>query len=159
MRSTCYAAGMTGRDLSQIDSALRAALEATQTIAIVGASPHPWRAAHGIMRYCQKQGYRCFPVNPNHDGVLGEPCYPRLSELPEPVQLINVFRQLDAIPSLVDEILALPWRPVWVWLQEGLRDAPNMQRLMDVGIDVVQDRCLYKEHWRLIGIARELERQ
>lgn len=104
------------------------------------------------MRYLQGRGYRCFPVNPKYPEILGEATVATLADLPMPVELIDVFRNIEYIPGLVEEILALPWKPRLVFLQEGLRDDRSMRRLMEAGIDVVQDRCLYKEHWRLIGI-------
>lgn len=143
---------MPGHELSYADTALQALLESTRTIAVVGASPSPTRAAHGVMRYMQGRGYRCLPVNPRYPEILGEVTYPALADLPMAVELIDVFRNIEYIPGLVDEILALTWKPRLVFLQEGLRDDRSMGRFLEAGIDVVQDRCLYKEHWRLIGI-------
>jgi len=153
MEPGCYAGGMTGNDITHRDTALLSILASTRTIAVVGASPNPTRAAHGVMRYLQGRGYHCLPVNPNYREILAQRTYPALADTTgEGAELIDVFRNIDYIPGLVDEILALPWQPKLVFLQEGLIDDESMQRLMDVGIDVVQDRCLYKEHWRLIGI-------
>lgn len=142
------------QDITHDDAALLTLLrDQVRTIAVVGASIHAWRAAHGVMRYCQGQGYRCLPVNPSHETVLSEPCVPSLADLPEPAELIDVFRNLEALPGLIREILVLPWRPAAVWLQEGLAH-PDVHLLHAAGIATVQDRCLFKEHWRLIGFHR-----
>lgn len=147
---------MPGRDLTHDDSAQRDILTAIQLIAVVGASMNPSRAAHGVMRYLIGRGYVCLPINPNYSNVLGQPCLPHLADLSAPVDLIDVFRNRAEIPGLTAEILALPWKPRLVFLQEGLSDAVSMAKLHEAGIDTIEDRCLYKEHWRLIGFHAPL---
>ena len=131
---------------------IRRALEEAGTIAIVGCSPDPSRASHAIARYLQGQGYRVVPVNPNHEEILGEPCFPSLSDVPADIRvdIVDVFRRPEHVASVAGEAIA---RGVpFVWLQLGVVDAGAARRLEDKGIGVAMDRCILVEHERL-GIA------
>ncbi|HYE78786.1 MAG TPA: CoA-binding protein [bacterium] len=148
-----------GRDISADENAIRQHLDSARTIAIFGASTKPDRAANGIQRYLMGRGYEVTPINPGHDAVLGIPCLPNLAALPEPVDIVNVFRRSEDIPAFVDQLLAVDWKPQLVFIQLGIRNDPAAKRLVDAGIDVVQDRCIYIEHWRLIGSKTPLPNQ
>lgn len=117
-------------------------------IAVVGLSWKPHRASHGVAAYLQGAGFRIFPVNPELSGpVLGELPYPSLAHLPEPVEVIDIFRRSEDTPPLVQEILHLPWRPRLAWFQQGIRpSSADRSALEAAGIAVVEDRCLLVEH-------------
>ena len=124
-------------------------LERVRTIAVVGIKAGEEEDAHRVPRYLQGCGYRVVPVNPKLESVLGERCYPSLGEVPEPVDLVNLFRAPRFVPGHVDELLALSPRPVAVWLQLGIRSDADAERLERAGVVAVQDRCLMVEHRRL----------
>lgn len=127
---------------------IRRILEETRTIAVLGASDRRDRAGFFVGEYLRRVGYRVFPVNPLHVGqvLFGQPVVARLANLPDPVDMIDVFRRPDALPAHVDEILALAWKPRVVWFQLGVRNDAAAKRLVRAGIDVVQDRCALAEH-------------
>ena len=112
-------------------------LRAAHTIAVVGASPNPSRTSHGVMRYLQRVGYRCIPVNPNADGVLGERCYPSLADLPEPVDLVDVFRRAEYCADVARGAAAIG-APA-LWLQLGLRSAEARDVAEEAGMEYVED--------------------
>jgi uncharacterized protein len=135
------------------DDFLRDILTSVRTIAVVGASPRPHRPSHGVMRYLQRRGYRVIPVNPfaAGDAILGEPCYPTLGEVPEPVDMVDVFRRSELAGAAVDEAIAKGARAVW--LQLGVIDSAAAARAEAHGLKVVMDRCPAIEIPRL-GLAR-----
>jgi predicted CoA-binding protein len=122
-------------------------LRAARTIAVVGASPDPSRTSHGVMRYLQSVGYRCIPVNPNADEVLGERCYPSLANLPEPVDLVDVFRRAEYCADVAREAAAI--RAPALWLQLGLRSADARHVAEEAGMEYVEDACTAVVHRRL----------
>jgi uncharacterized protein len=122
-------------------------LRAARTIAVVGASPDPSRTSHGVMRYLQRVGYRCIPVNPNADEVLGEHCYPSLADLPEPVDLVDVFRRAEYCADVAREAAAIG-APA-LWLQLGLRSAEARDVAEAAGMEYVEDACTAIVHRRL----------
>ena len=130
------------------EARLHALLRQIRTIAVVGIKSGGEDDAYRVPRYMQEHGYRILPVNPRLDAVLGEPCCPGLAQLPEPPDLVNLFRASTHIPGHVDEILALPERPRGVWMQLGIRHDAAARRLTDAGIAVVQDRCIMVDHRR-----------
>lgn len=136
------------------DDELRRILRETHVIAMIGASPKPDRDSHGVMRYLQQQGYRVIPVNPTAEGetLHGETVYAALADIPDDYQMVDVFRRADAVPGIVDELLALHKRTAVrsLWLQLGVVDADAASRAHDAGLDVVMDRCLKIEHRRLL---------
>jgi predicted CoA-binding protein len=136
------------------DASLRRLLEQTRRIAVLGIKAGESDDAYRVPQYMQRAGYRILPVSPKLESVLGERCVRRLAELAEPAELIDVFRAPANIPAHTDEILALPWRPRGVWLQQGIRDDASAARLEAAGIQVVQDKCLMVEHRRLFGATR-----
>jgi len=104
------------------------------------------RASHGVAGYMQRAGYRVIPVNPNETEVLGEKAYPSLAEVPDRVDLVDIFRRSDEAGHAVDEAIAIGAKAVW--LQEGVIDNAAAQRALDAGLLVVMDRCWLKDHMR-----------
>ena len=119
-------------------------LRTAQTIAVVGLSPHPWRASHGVARYLQRAGYRIIAVNPNVTEVLGERAYPSLREVPEPIDVVDVFRRSALVGPIVDDAIAIKARAVW--LQDGVIDEAAAARARAAGLDVVMDDCMMRRH-------------
>ena len=130
-------------------------LQSTRTIAIVGASTNPGRHSHRVMAYMQKNGYRVVPVNPMAAGeeILGVPVAASLADVPAPIDMVDVFRRQDAIPALVDEVIALSTEKQmrYLWLQLDLYDGKAAQRAREAGLEVVMDRCLKVEAGRLLS--------
>jgi predicted CoA-binding protein len=132
------------------DAGLIELLKSTRTIAVVGIKSGENDDAYRIPLYMQRAGYRILPVNPKLDRVLGEPCFARLSDVDQPIDVVNLFRASEHVPGHVDEILALEPRPRAVWMQLGIHHGSAAQRLREAGILVVQDRCMMVEHRRLL---------
>ena len=135
------------------DDYLRGILETVRTVAVVGASPRTHRPSHGVMRFLQGHGYRAIPVNPFAAGteILGERCYARLADIPEPVDLVDIFRRSEAAGVAVDGAIEIGAKAVW--MQLGVRDDAAAARAEAEGIAVVMNRCPAIEIPRL-GIAR-----
>jgi predicted CoA-binding protein len=129
---------------------LRGILTGAKTIAVVGASNEPWRPSFGIMRYLQRAGYRIVPVNPFLVGqsVHGEGFHASLRDLPEPVDLVNVFRRPDVVGEVVEDAIAAG-APA-IWLQLGVRNDAACARAEAAGLFVVMNRCISSEHARLL---------
>src|SRR5437660_11871198 len=123
------------------DDYLRNILEGVRMIAVVGASPRRGRPSHGVMAYLQRRGYRTIPVNPNAAGgtIQGEICYATLAEIPEPVDMVDIFRRAEAAGGVVDEAIAIGAKIVW--MQLGVRDDDAATRAEASGIKVVMNRC------------------
>ena len=119
-------------------------LRSVRTIAVVGLSNSPMRTSYGVSKYMQSQGYRIIPVNPQIDASLGEKAYSSLSEVPEVIDLVNVFRRPEHVPEVVDEAIRLKLPAIW--LQEGVIHEAAAEKALKAGIFVVMDRCIYKEH-------------
>jgi uncharacterized protein len=134
------------------DAGLTAILREARTVAVVGAKDDPAEPAHYVPAYLHAHGYRILPVNPKLAGrrLHAAPTVARLADLPEPVDVIEVFRRPEFLPGHAAEILALPWRPRAVWFQLGIRNDDAAETLARVGIRVVQDRCMMPEHRRLL---------
>jgi hypothetical protein len=127
--------------LSYADDFLRGILTGARTIAVVGASPRPYRASHRVMRYLQAQGYRMIPVNPLAvgDTILGERCYAALADIPEAVDLVDIFRRSELAGEAVDAAIHIGAKAVW--MQLGVIDLAAAARAASHGIKVVMDRC------------------
>ena len=121
-----------------MEEAIRSAL-ALRTWAVVGASPDPHRDSHRIAAMLARRGYRVIPVNPNCDTLFGARAYPSLRDVPEPVDVVDVFRRSDAAGAHVDEAIEIGARAVW--LQLGVIDEAACERARAAGLDVVMDRC------------------
>jgi predicted CoA-binding protein len=119
-------------------------LSEAKTIAVVGLSSDALRASNSVSRYMQSHGYRIIPVNPNETSVLGEKAYAQLEDVPEKIDLVNIFRRSEEAGQHVDEAIRLG--AGGVWLQEGVIDEDAARRALDAGLGVVMDRCILKEH-------------
>lgn len=124
-------------------------LQNAKIIAVVGLSDKPMRPSYGVSQYMQRQGYRIIPVNPNcAKEVLGEKPYCRLEDVPETVDIVNVFRRSEHVPEIVDSAIRIGAKAVW--MQEGIEHEGAAQKARAAGLEVVQDRCILKEHRRLV---------
>lgn len=123
---------------------IRTLLQRIKTIAVVGLSASPSRPSHGVSRALQGFGYRIIPINPIVSEVLGERAYPSLRDLPEPVDLVDVFRRSSHVASIVEECIAskLPA----LWLQDGVIDEAAALRAREAGMTVIMDRCIYRDY-------------
>ncbi|MCU4799053.1 CoA-binding protein [Halobacteria archaeon HArc-gm2] len=118
------------------------------TIAVVGCSTTPGKAAHDVPSYLQNQGYQIVPVNPFADEILDERAYDSLTDVPDEIDVVDVFRPSEEVGGIVDATLERD-DVTAVWLQLGIEDDEAAQRAEDAGLDVVQDRCMKVEHERL----------
>lgn len=123
-------------------------LRAARTIAVVGLSSKRMRPSYGVAAYLQRHGYRIIPVNPAETEVLGEKAYATLGEVPEKIDLVDVFRRSEAVPDVVDEAIRLG--VPYLWMQEDVIHEIAAERARAAGIKVVMDRCILKEHGRLL---------
>ena len=130
------------------DQQIKDLLRSAHTIAVVGLSSSRFRASYGVSQYMQSAGYRIIPVNPNEREVLGERAYARLEDLPEKVDVVDVFRRSEFVPEIVDAAIRLGARAIW--MQEGVADEAAAQRARDAGLFVIMDACILKEHRRLL---------
>jgi predicted CoA-binding protein len=133
------------------DDAVRKLLD-NDTIAVVGCSTTPGKAAHDIPRYMRDNGYDIVPVNPFADEIFGEEAYDSLEDVPDDIDLVNVFRPSEEVPDIVDDVLARHEEAGDIdalWLQLNIRHDEAADRAVDAGLDVVQDKCLKVEHQRL----------
>jgi predicted CoA-binding protein len=132
------------------DDAIRDLLSSAKVIAVVGLSSKRARASFGVSRYMQAAGYRIIPVNPNETEVLGEKAYPDLDSIPQDVKIdiVNIFRRSEEVPEVVEAAIRLG-APT-IWMQEGVAHDGAAARARKAGSFVVMDRCLLKEHQRLI---------
>lgn len=119
-------------------------LNTARTIAVVGLSNSPLRPSHGVAAYLQQNGYRIIPVNPNIDAALGERAYPSLSDVPEKIDVVDIFRRSEFVPAVVDEAIRL--KIPAVWMQEDVIHEEAAARARKAGLLVVMDRCILKEH-------------
>lgn len=132
------------------DDTIRALLEETKTIAVVGLSDNASRPSHGVGKYLHEQGYDVIPVNPNLDELWGLKAYPDLISVKEAgidIDIVDVFRRPEAVPSVVDEAIDVGAKAIW--LQEGVIHEDAAAKAKDAGLTVVMDRCAFKEHRRL----------
>jgi uncharacterized protein len=133
------------------DAQIEALLRESKTIAVVGLSPDPTRPSNGIARYLQRSGYRVIPVNPNATEVLGEKCYPSLRHIPEPVDIVNVFRRPEYLDAFAGGAIAMGAKALW--MQQGIANPEAAERVNDAGLLAIQDRCIMIEHMRLVGAS------
>ena len=117
------------------------------SIALVGASPNPRQASCRVASYLDSHGYRVIPVNPYAQEILGKTSYPNLSSVPEPVEVVNIFRSSEEVMPIVDEAIKIGAKAVW--MQEGVIDDEAAAKARDAGLLVVMDKCMRKEHLRL----------
>jgi len=133
------------------DSAIRSILNTVKTIAMVGISPKDNRPSYFVFKYLRERGYRMIPVNPGQAGkdILGQKVYARLGDIPEPVDMIDIFRNSSHIMPVVDEALTLTPLPKVIWMQLGARDDTAAAKAEAAGIKVVMNRCPKIEYGRL----------
>jgi uncharacterized protein len=122
-------------------------LETYRTIAVVGLSSRPYRASHGVSRYMQQQGYRIIPVNPRETEVLGEKAYPSLDDVPEPCEIVDIFRRSEYVPDIVEA--AIRRHAKVIWMQQGVIHEGAAERARAAGLEVVMDLCILQEHMAL----------
>ena len=125
---------------------IKKVLDECMTIAVVGLSSDPGRPSYGVASYMRRRGYNVIPVNPNETEVFGDKSYPSLADVPEKIDLVDIFRRSDEAGKAVDEAIAIGAKAVW--LQEGVIDTAAAARARDAGLLVVMDRCWLKEHAR-----------
>jgi hypothetical protein len=118
-----------------------------KVIAVVGLSSNPERPSYNVANYLKSQGYRIIPVNPREQEVLGERCYPDLSSIPEPIEVVDIFRRPEDVPAIVEEAIKVGAKVVW--MQEGIINEEAAARAREAGLLVVMDRCMLKEHQKL----------
>jgi predicted CoA-binding protein len=121
-------------------------LRKSHVIAVVGLSSKKFRPSYGVAEYMQREGYRIIPVNPNEAEVLGEKAYARLEDIPEHVDIVDIFRRSEFVAPLVEE--AIRRGASAVWMQEGVVDEVAAEKARAAGLAVVMDRCILKEHSR-----------
>ena len=119
-------------------------LARTRTIAVVGLSPDPARPSHFVSRYLQQSGYRILPVNPSTDEALGEKSYPALEDIPDGVDLVQIFRRSEFVGPIVDGAIDLGAK--YVWMQDGIVDEEAAARARAAGLLVVMDDCVMRQH-------------
>jgi uncharacterized protein len=122
-------------------------LKSSRTIAVVGLSSNPMRPSNGVAAYLQRAGYRVIPVNPNESEVLGEKCYARLEDVPEKIDVVDIFRRPECVPEIVESAIRVGAKTVW--MQEGVVNQQAAERARAAGLEVVMDRCTLKEHRKL----------
>ncbi len=130
-------------DLAQI----RHLLTTSRTIAVVGLSPKESRPSNRVARYLISAGFRVIPVNPGQETILGLPCYPDLASIPEPVDIVDLFRRAEEVGPVVDEAIAIGAKAVW--MQEGVVNAAAAATAKAAGLTVVMDRCIKTDHEQL----------
>ena len=126
------------------DQELKTLLTDATTIAIVGASSNPDKASHGIMQKLQKAGYKVVPVNPRETEILGERSYPSLLDVPEPIDIVDVFRRAEDTPAIADEAVTKGAKALW--LQTGISNEDAAARAKAGGLTVVMDQCIGATH-------------
>jgi predicted CoA-binding protein len=124
-------------------------LRNSNTVAIVGLSGNPERPSNIVGSYLKEKGYRIFPVNPAEKEILGEVCYPDLSSIPDKIDVVDIFRKSEDVPPIVKEAIKIGAKAVW--MQEGVTHPEAAAEALKAGLKVVMNKCMRKEHARLIG--------
>jgi predicted CoA-binding protein len=142
---------MTGFDLTRYQDPLtvQQVLHGARTIAVVGLSSNELRPSYFVGYYLKRHGYRVIPVNPRESEILGEQCYPSLTDVPEPVDVVDVFRAPSALPGIAREAVAI--QAGALWCQFGVINEEGTRIAEDGGLTVIVDRCLKVEHARYVG--------
>ncbi len=123
---------------------IAALLQRAKTIAVVGLSANPMRPSHGVSAYMQRHGYRIIPVSPQIESCLGEKAYPSLLDVPEKIDLVNIFRRPEFVPEVVNQAIQL--KVSAIWMQEEVVHHEAAEKARQRGIFVIMDRCILKEH-------------
>ncbi len=131
-------------ELSASPEEIKEILKKYHVVAVVGLSPKPERPSHQVAKYLQDHGYQIVPVNPGQKEILGEKCYRSLADIPFPVEVVDIFRNIEAIPAIVAESIAKGAKVVW--MQQGLTEPAAAQKAREAGLQVVMDRCMKIDH-------------
>jgi predicted CoA-binding protein len=125
------------------ESVITDLLASSKTIAVAGLSSKQFRPSFGVAQYLQSAGYRIIPVNPNESSILGEKSYPRLEDIPEKIDIVDIFRRSELVPEIVESAIQIGARAIW--MQEGVEHEPSAARARRAGLFVVMDLCIAKE--------------
>lgn len=133
------------------DDYIRRVLKDMKTIAVLGASPNPARPSHGVMKFLLSKGYSVFPVNLGQEGkeILGQPVYAKLADIPDAIDMVDVFRAPENLPAVVDEVILMSPRPKVIWGQLSVRHDDAAAKAEAYGIEMIMDRCPAIEYPRL----------
>jgi len=137
---------------------IRDILKSYRTVAVVGLSRDPAKDSHRVAKYLQSEGYRIIPVNPFAEEILGEKSYKSLRDVPEPVEIVDVFRPSEQVSTVVEDAIKLKNRtgtPKVVWMQLGIVNREAAKRAEEAGFTVIMDRCMMIEHKRLKAKAQK----
>src|SRR5712692_10264134 len=124
-------------------------LKTSKTIAVVGLSSNPMRPSFGVTEYMQRAGYRIIPVNPNESEVLGEKCYARLEDVPEKIDIVDVFRRAEEVAGVVESAIRVGAKAVW--MQMGVENEAAAEKARAAGLVVIEDACIRVEHRRRVA--------
>jgi len=131
---------------------IRCMLRQYKTIAVVGLSPKPARPSYQVASYLQDAGYRVIPVNPGQNEILGQTCYPTLSAIPEPVEIVDIFRKPTEVTGVVEEAVTIGAKVIW--MQSGIINQEAANIASQAGLSVIMDRCLKVDHMNsLLGLV------
>jgi predicted CoA-binding protein len=117
-----------------------------KTIAVVGLSSNPARPSYGVTEYMQSSGYQIIPVNPNETDVLGEPSYASLEEVPQKLEIVDIFRRAEEVPPVVDAAIRAGAKVIW--MQQGIANETAAEKARAAGLTVIMDACILVEHKR-----------
>jgi len=123
-------------------------LRTSRVIAVVGLSHKKFRPSYGVAEYMQREGYRIIPVNPNETEVLGEKAYASLEDVPERIDIVDIFRRSEFVMPIVETAIRLGVKAIW--MQEGVEHHDAAKKAREAGLFVIMDRCILKEHCRLL---------
>jgi len=123
-------------------------LKTYKTIAVVGLSANPERPSYGVTEYMQKAGYRIIPVNPSEREVLGEKSYGRLEDVPEKIEIVDIFRRAEDVPPVVDSAIRVGAKVIW--MQLGIENSAAAEQARAAGLVVVEDACIFVEHRKML---------
>jgi predicted CoA-binding protein len=136
----------TTLELQASDAEITEILKNYRAVAVVGLSADPSRPSYRVAHYLQEHGYRIVPVNPGCQEILGARCYASLRDIPFPVEVVDIFRKVEAIPGIVEDAIAVGAKVVW--MQQGLEEPHSARQAREAGLRVVMDRCMKVEHGR-----------
>jgi predicted CoA-binding protein len=143
----------TGKILTSVDE-IAERLKSVRTIAVLGLSPKPERDSFRVAQYMKAQGYQIIPVRPAQSEILGERAYASLTEIPVPVDVVDIFRNAKQVPGHVAEILTMNRLPGLAWMQLGISHEGAAKELTAAGIDVIMDRCIKVDHAKYVARTR-----
>jgi predicted CoA-binding protein len=132
-----------------LDQEIKEILSLNKIVAVIGMSKNPEKEAYRIPEYLKKKGYKVIPVNPTADEILGEKSYKKLSDVPGPIDIVEVFRPSEDVPNYVDDVITK--KPKVFWLQLGIENTQAEEKVASNGIKVVFNKCMMAEHKRLFG--------